>query len=556
MMASARHFAAAASLFFLVVDLSSAEVLETALFKGSFLLASSVVDSNGTEFLSADEAGRDFVGIVAKDYGSGRQRWNFLFGGPDWYHIVASVGTTTSFDYLGFDLVKRSIRMYVSDDGSGQQRWQLVRSNTSDNIRYIRPYNHSGMWLSLEGAGNSSRSVSLSRSPGLETQWTLLEFAGEYNLINGASYLGASTQTGRGVPHVFVADDSSGLQRWQLLKQPDGLYRMLLDGGGVSELKYLATPKGNSTSNQTLLLDSRNGSIHWIVSANKDGTFTIQSPQHDLWLTMPQPKGSAAFLASTFINDGSMRWALNPTDQKPVGNQCISSVDSDLYLRSPGILTWNLARGPAADWYHIIAVGSKSPLYLSAPVIGDSVSLVAQDDGTGKQRWVINHGGNGRYVIQPWAPDGTNARYLSVFSNSTNSVVSLSVMPHPMHFVIGQCPQTTGTNTDKDGMVVGIILAFFGIGAGLGVLAYGYYRNQKKQVRELPIVSAPRDFLADHKNVTVGKPLDDFEDVKVELKDSVPELGQSDATKPQQSKWCWSLSKLMPCHSFAFATSQ
>lgn len=549
-------------LFTSVLRLATAEaveVVETALFKGSFLLASSAVDTNGNEFLSADEAGRTYIGCVSKDYDTGRQRWKLLFGGADWYNIVASVGTPSSFDFLGFNDSLQdsgSVQMFATDDGSGRQRWQLVRLNMSEHLYQIRPMgNHSHLWLSHAGTANGASSISLSRSHGPEVEWTILEFAGEYNLVNGASFLSATAVSG--LVSSVNANDGSGRQRWQFLKQIDGVFKIIIVGvqGPASELKYLAV-SSQGPKQEDVVLNNRSGHIHWAVSAKPDGTFTLQNVESKLWLTMPHTAGSTSFLSPNFSNDGNDNWSLFAEDKKPIGVNCISTQGSNLYLRGPLGSTWNLVKGPAAEWFNIITTGSTySSLYLSFQASTNAVVLVTSDDGTGQERWEINEGpGNASgYFIQPWAPDSVKARYLSVNSNVRNSSLDLVVVPVPAGanqvFVIGACPQQHGsTNSPGMATALAIILGILGAVVVFGGLAWGYYRNQKP-AGDSPNSPIPRSFLVDVEAVQVGKAFEDLDDVKIEIPEPAPEVAPRMPTR--QGQGCWFFNCLLPCQGLS-----
>lgn len=539
-----------------VSAVTNAEVLETHLFKGSFLLASSVVDISGNEFLSADIGAINSVGCASHDAGTGRQRWKLIYGGADWYNIVTLYGSSTSYDFLGFTDPAQSVaavQMYHADDGSVHQRWQLIRSSTGGSTYYIKPFsNQSDWWLTHEGNSSGVEGVTLSRSTDSpSSEWMPLEYAGQYDVVNGAQYLSVVGSAPRSVA-MTGSDDGSGHQQWQLVKRFDGVY-YLLSTSTKSQLKYLAVAPGGHGS---ISLDTRqsNSTVLWVLAEPAPGVWTIQSFAGG-WLGVPTAIGSTQFIHAAYTKDGSLDWSLVATDSTPTGNRCIADIGNNDYVQGPMGFSWNLVQGPAASWYYLETTDSQySTLFLSSSADGSGVVLLHQDDGTGMQRWEINKVSGNGYYIQPWAPISVGVRYLSGQPGTAGMNLSFEASPGTsfQEFAIGHCPTTETSGSDGTWVILAVVVGLLGVGVLAAGLGYMHFQKQKHELQE----EQPWDRPAGGKTSVepahvVGKGIDEFDDVHIDINEL--QTASKASTGPRSR--CWYFSKVLPCHIFAAAAT-
>lgn len=503
--------------------------VETRLLKGSYLLATASVDLNGNEFLSADVATRQSVSTTTQDLGTGRQRWKLVYGGPDWYSIVSDYGAPGTYDYLGTTDVNQfmvSAALYPADDGSGLQRWQLnkVPLSTTGSY-YIRPYlsalTNTSLWLTQSFDMMGTRIITLIRNAtGPGSQWQALQFSGEYNLIIRGNFLSASTQfAGRGLG-TSPNDNGSGQQRVQLLRRLDGLYYIVVEGTS-SLYKYLSVLSGTPAQAYLDVRQSPNSNT-WIVTSSTSGTFTVQDSRYGFYLTLPRTAGSTQFLASGYVGDGSLNWALQPTSGAP-SSGCISNVGNGQFLQGPLGSSWLLIRGPASNWYQIKSASSANTFsYLSLGAYSPSIPyLVSQDDGSGAQRWEINPAPIG-YYIQPWVTTNISGQYLVAGYSTPVSVASQLDGSSLQTFYIGQCP-TQPLLSSAGAIAIGCV---FGIGGGLLLIAAAYYYYTRYCLKQ---AGSEQDLAEVEKGVEptkVGNAFEDHAEIKVEVKEPPTLAGQ------------------------------
>lgn len=522
--------------------MASYGMVENQVFKGSVLLANTNLDTTGLEFLSADQANRQVAGFAAQDAATGRQRWKLIYGGAigtDWYNIVSAYGTSGSYDYLGTtDPSQASVSagLFAGDDGTGLQRWQLIKAPSSTNgTYYIRPYlaalTNTSLWLTqtYDIAGNKGISmVRLNATATPQAQWQLLQFSGEYNLISQNMYLSASSaqMNGRGLT-ATSSDTGSGQQRVQLLKRLDGLYYILVEGT-ASAYKYLSIMPGSQAQ---AILDVRQSltSVTWNVQSSVSNTFTIQDARFGFYLTMPS-SGSTQFLSTGYVQGSGMNWILQPTQGVP-GGSCIQNVGNGQYLQGPLGSNWVLIRGPAATWYQVKSAASASTFsFLSLGVLGSGApNLVAQDDGSGFQRWEFNVAPNGFY-IQPWAAANVTGRYLAAQSGP----VPLTMASQPdgsllQTFVINSCPAGQTSYMAGGAIAAAVIFSLIGAGLLIGGAYYVYIRKYNLDIWMRPKTESDSTFTEGEPDlsaaekgtdpVTFGNAFTDPSDIKIDMKD-------------------------------------
>lgn len=536
------------------VSAQTLETLEMQAFPGSFLIASNVSDALGNEFLSTDLANRQSVGLAALDAGNGRQRWKLVNGGAGWYSIVVVYGTSSSYDYLGVTDVRQttvSVSMYPADDGTGLQRWQLVKSDDpmAKSTYYIRPYlsTNNSIWLCTIPGGTGPRSISLTTNKYdayAATQWQPLQFEGQYNLYSG-QYLSASSQTGGRAVTSSSLDDGSGFQRFQILQRVDQLFYILVRGTG-SQYKYLAVMPGSMNTPPQLYLDTRASanSVLWQL-AYSSGTWTFQDSRYGNYLTMPRSGSSGQFLSQSYVGDGTQNWVLQSTTGIPVGN-CLASGGNHLYIKGPQTYSWTFTRGPVSTWYEIGSMSSSNAVsYLSLNADGISAPVFAlQDDGSGAQRWEINKGPGGGFYVQPYATKSTAARYLS--AQQGLSMASLPDGSYLQEFYITACPTNSEAAGNKTAAIVlGVLFGIFGAGLCIGGVYYVYTRKLfRKSAAEIDVEKS-----AELGDVAVGKAFPEGDDIFTDINNPAK-------PKPRAPSRCLIIDKIVPCCGVAMVAAK
>jgi len=516
--------------------------VENQVFKGSYLIGNDNVDpSLGHEFLSSDQPNPKAAGLAYQDAGTGRQRWKLIYGGAigtDWYSIVSAYGTAGSYDYLGTTDPSQamvSVSMYPSDDGSGLQRWQLVKAPfTTNGTYYLRPYlaalTNQTLWLTQTYDISGARGVTMARlnaSATNQAQWQLLQFTGEYNLISQNSFLSASTQNnGRGLA-TAPNDNGNGQQRVQFLQRTDGLYYLLVEGTG-SPYKYVSILPG-SQAQAYLDVRQTSNSAAWVLASSVANTFTLQDSRYGFYLTIPTASAPGQFLATGYVQGTGQNWVMQPTQGLPAGS-CIQNVGNGQYLQGPLGSNWALIRGPASTWYQVKSASSSSTFsYLSLGAFGFGAPfLVSQDDGSGAQRWEISAAPTGFY-IQPWATTNISGRYLA----AQNGPPPLAMASQPdgtnlQAFYINQCPAAPSSYNNAGAVAAACV---FGILGGLLLLGGLYYLYTRHYGLDLWLQKKPEEGVEGEVDLsqaekgdgaspdTFGNAFMDVDDIKLDMQE-------------------------------------
>jgi outer membrane protein assembly factor BamB len=118
------------------------------------------------------------VNLWITDDGSGRQKWNFTYvqGSQEQFNIIVSGGTNPGKMYLSCNDDGTVVDLWSTDDGSGRQRWRLVPIGGSQICNYFN--------IIVIGGVNSRR-----------------------------DYLSCTPD---GSVDLWSSDDGSGRQRWQV----------------------------------------------------------------------------------------------------------------------------------------------------------------------------------------------------------------------------------------------------------------------------------------------------------------------------------------------------